>query len=840
VVAGAVPQQAQAPPAAEVPVPASDGPDVRAALEAGLLALAHGEPDKALAAVAGRDAEDPAADLVTALVDRRRGRDDQALGRLAPAAASDPLGEAALELGLLLRRTGKRAEGDALLEPLASIDDEGQGAPALLRAARAARALGQSRLANGFFRAAAALAPGSPRIETEWGTLFLERHNEVEAAKAFQHAIDADERYLPAIVGLARTLSQSNAPAATELANRALEIDASSVDAHLVLAGLALDDRRGAEARTHIDKALSLRPRSTEALSLRAALAAIDGRQSDFESAVGAVLQIDPRDASAYRVPSEHVAGHYRFDEAVALGRKAVAIDPDDAAARAALGMHLMRTGDEEAAREQLDAAFSGDPFDTITFNLLGLLDTLRAFETVREDDLVFRFHPDEAAVMKELVPGVTREAIAAMAARYGFTPEGPILIEMFPRHDDFAVRTAGLPGMIGALGACFGRVVTLDSPRAMTPGAFNWAATLWHELAHVFTLQMSRQRVPRWLTEGISVYEERLAREQWGREAEFEFVRAMAKGETIPLASLNQAFSDPRRITLAYQQSSLVVEFLVRRSGEAAVHRTLRAFGDGLDEAEAMRRGVNAELAHLQGEFDAFVEQRYGAMASALKLPEGVVTLDVATPEEGVKLADSHPGSFVLQMVAGQALAVEGRVDEAARHFGRAHALVPIATGSDGPRALLAAALLEAGQKARAAVELDKAVAADDTGLDQARALAELAGELDDAARGVRAHTRISDLQPLEAASQTALGRAALAAGDASTAARRFRLALAAGPENPVSARTDHAEALLAVGQQDSAKRELLAALENAPLYARAQDLLLKVIGDTPRERRP
>ena len=39
---------------------------------------------------------------------------------------------------------------------------------------------------------------------------------------------------------------------------------------------------------------------------------------------------------------------------------------------------------------------------------------------------------------------------------------------------------------MIGALGACFGRVVTLDSPRARPPGTFQWEATLWHELAHV------------------------------------------------------------------------------------------------------------------------------------------------------------------------------------------------------------------------------------------------------------------------------------------------------------------------------------------------------------------
>ena len=65
-------------------------------------------------------------------------------------------------------------------------------------------------------------------------------------------------------------------------------------------------------------------------------------------------------------------------------------------------------------------------------------------------------------------------------------------------KHDDFAVRTAGLPGLIGALGVCFGRVVTMDSPHAR-PGDFQWEATLWHELTHVITLQMSNSRVPRW-----------------------------------------------------------------------------------------------------------------------------------------------------------------------------------------------------------------------------------------------------------------------------------------------------------------------------------------------------
>ena len=113
--------------------------------------------------------------------------------------------------------------------------------------------------------------------------------------------------------------------------------------------------------------------------------------------------------------------------------------------------------------------------------------------------------------------------------------------------HDDFAVRNLGLPGMIGALGACFGRVVTMDSPKARPPGEFSWQATLWHEIAHVITLQMSKQRVPRWLTEGISVYEEAQARPEWGRDMEVPFAAALEQNKDAEAHGPQRRVHQPR-----------------------------------------------------------------------------------------------------------------------------------------------------------------------------------------------------------------------------------------------------------------------------------------------------
>src|SRR5262249_30297907 len=180
-----------------------------------------------------------------------------------------------------------------------------------------------------------------------------------------------------------------------------------------------------------------------------------------------------------------------------------------------------------------------------LTFNLLQMMDTLENFVTVRDGDLVLRLHKDEAPVLQEYAVSLAHQALNTMAGRYEFSPRGPILIEIFPKHDDFAVRTVGLPGMIGALGACFGRVVAMDSPKARPPGEFQWEATLWHELGHVITLQMSNQRVPRWLTEGISEYEEQRARAERGRGMGMNHGGLLKRGERRHVADPHDAVPD-------------------------------------------------------------------------------------------------------------------------------------------------------------------------------------------------------------------------------------------------------------------------------------------------------
>jgi tetratricopeptide (TPR) repeat protein len=709
-------------------------------------------------------------------------------------------------------------------------------ADALARSARALRALGRFRESNAAYRAASAAAPGDAAINTAWGELFLEKYNRPEALKSFQAALERDPRWTPALLGAARTLADENPPQAIAMAKRALEVNPSSVDAQVFLASQAIDADHRDEARQSLEKALAVNPSSLEAHAWMAALNYVEDKEKDFEAEVAKALAVSPSYGEVYRVAGEVAARNYRFDEAVVLARRALTLTPKDPHVLADLGIHLLRTGDEPAARTALDTSWAIDPFDVVTFNLLGLMDTLDKFETVRDGDLVFRMSKDEASVLKDQAVAIAHQALTTMAARYEFTPRGPILIEIFPRHDDFAVRNVGLPGMIGALGACFGRVVTMDSPRARPPGSFQWEATLWHELAHVITIQMSNQRVPRWLTEGISVYEEKRARPEWGREADVDFAQRLNRGETLKLRDLNEAFQNPKTISLAYFQASLLVDQLVTTFGEAGLRKLLRTYALGLDTDAALKTALNTDFDQLQVGFDQSVERTFGSMRRAFAGEGDQKLAAMALPELKSYTAE-HAGSYPAQMALGRALRKNAEPDEAMRAFERAAVLVPVATGLNSPHAQMAQIALEKKDRARAITELQAFIESDFNSVDAARELASLLKQsgVDDPAKLGPVYQRIVAIDPFDGEAHTTLGRFAMQRNQPEIAAREFRAVLALAPVDRAAAHTDLAESYFKSGKRDDAKKQTIAALEIAPTYERAQDLLLKLTEGRP-----
>ena len=817
-------------------------------------ALAHGKPGDAEALARARPADDPAAIAVLAQIAIDKGRYADAIAMLEPAARRAPLSDAGLELALLYQRLGRHGDAAQLLNAL--YQRQGDDAASLRRAARAAQALadqdtaGRTRdliqNANALYRSATRLSD-DPLVETAWGNLFLWARDEPNAAKSFQTALAADPEWAPAHAGLGRAMSEDDPPAAAASATKALDIDPHFADAELLLAELDLDNTRWDAARERIARVLAQNPEQLDALALNAAIAYVRGDRAAFDVEAKKALAINPAFGEVYRAAASLAAQNYRFDEAVTLARDAVKLDPTNARAHAELGMHLMRTGEEAEARQSLERAFKGNPFDLVTYNLLQLLDHLETFVEVREGDVILKLDPEEAPVMREYAMPLAQEALKTLSAKYNFTPRGPILIEIFPKHDDFAVRTLGLPGMIGALGACFGRVVSLDSPHARPPGSFSWQATLWHELTHVITLQMSNQRIPRWLTEGMSEYEETQAGRGWGREMEIPFAIALERGKALKVADLNSGFTRPDTIALAYFEASLLVDHIVKTYGQDKLQALVRSYGRGLEGNDAIEKVVGVPVAQLQASFDKALDAHFGSIRAALRDTPGVTAPDAgrgAAPARPQTLdlaelrltAETHPGSYAAQLEYGQALAGAG--DRAAfAPLEKAAALVPGATGEDSPHAVMAELAEKLGDFARAITEYQALLAADHATVEPARRLAALVTKVShpEAPRVLTsAYDRVVAIDPFDPAAHAGLGRLALDNNQTDTAVREFKAALAIGPADKAAAHCDLGEAYLRANKPAEAKAEALAALEIAPSFDRAQELLLRAIKGT------
>ena len=176
-----------------------------------------------------------------------------------------------------------------------------------------------------------------------------------------------------------------------------------------------------------------------------------------------------------------------RYEEAIDYYRKAIAAQPDLWSAHSQLGINLMRLGqDERSPRRARNRVTTTATRTQPTTNTLRLMDSYKNFVTYKTDRTILsciRRKPSCCILTskpKWSTPSpLTRRNTAIKLDR-------PVQVEVYPDHEDFAVRTLGMPGL-GALGVTFGYVVAMDSPSGRPPGRFHWATTMWHEMSHVY-----------------------------------------------------------------------------------------------------------------------------------------------------------------------------------------------------------------------------------------------------------------------------------------------------------------------------------------------------------------
>ncbi len=396
----------------------------------------------------------------------------------------------------------------------------------------------------------------------------------------------------------------------------------------------------------------------------------------------------------------------------------------------------------------------------------------------------------------------------------------------MFPEHADFAVRTLGLPGL-GALGASFGKIVAMDSPLARPVGDFHWGSTLWHEVAHVVTLQSTGNRVPRWLTEGLSVFEEERA--GWGDHLTLDVIKGLQENKLIPVGDLNRGFirpSYPGEVQFAYYEAGMLCRYIVEKHGWEKMLALLGATKTGEEGATALERVLERPVAQLDKEFRAWVAEKTGGMVKAVDLawrkrrPRNDLDAEVA----------AHPGNFFAQVHLTNALIEAGELDKALEHAHKARDLFPEFTGGGNTYEMAADIYIERGQKDEAARELARWAAAGGMNPEPAKKLAGLLTELHRGPEAVKILESFLYIAPQDPEIHQRLGELYLASARPNDAIREYTVGLALKPVDLAQAHFNLARALAAAKRRAEARQQALAALEVAPNFGPAQKLLLEL----------
>ena len=676
---------------------------------------------------------------------------------------------------------------------------------------------------------AIALDPGNLDAQVLVGELFLEKYNQPEAGASFRAVLEVNPNHPDGLLGMARSLRFDGKPGVRETVDQALDVNPNHVASRVFLAHLHLGAERHRDARAEAERALEVNPSSLEALSALAAAQFLSGDSAAFEKTRERTRRLNPGFADLYNTVADLSVDQRRYADGVELARRAVELDPSSWRGLGIMGINLLRLGRVEEARAALERAFAGDPYNVRFKNTLDLLDTYDRYTTVRTPHFELFLRDDEVDLLAPYARDLAEEAYARLVERYGYEPPLPVRLELYPSHADFSVRTAGLAG-IGILGVSFGSVLAMDSPSARRVGEFNWGSTLWHELAHAFHLGMTEHRVPRWFSEGLAVHEQRKARPGWGHQPDVGFLIAYDEGKLHPVSNLNEGFvrpSYPHQVVFSYYQASLVFDLIESEYGFGAVLAMLEGYRQGRTTEALIPDVLGLSADELDDRFDAYMEARFGSSIRAVRSRDWALA---SRPTRAVLEAQvkRDPQDFAAHLTLGRMLLAEGDARGAIGHLASARSLFPEFGAVDGPAWFLAQALEELGDPREAANEYGRAVARNEShyraGLEEAR----LRSETGDGAGAAAALELALWVNPYEIQVHRQLAELLDAQQRWADAVRERSAVVSLDPTDRAEALYQLARAHDRAGQPDDARRQVLRALELAPSYEEALELLL------------
>jgi tetratricopeptide (TPR) repeat protein len=491
--------------------------------------------------------------------------------------------------------------------------------------------------ANSQFQQAINDFPDDPMIRVRWGELFMETYQFQEAYDLFSEALALDPNNSWAHIGAATSLAEGGDPEVlnqhlSQVIEEGLAPHGARLRAMMMAIRSLLRQDLYQQAESSLEEAFEYAEDENlptmELKALRAAHAFMT--RQDHQVWIDAALEESPNYGDVWFIAGYHATIVRRYKEAVEFFEQAVALQPTHWEAHVNLGQNLLRVNAINDAISHVNISYEGNAFNPMTVNLLRLLDTFNddfvtdSFPNPPEGplpELILRLHEDERNILKQYAGRLSQESIDLYKERYRFEPKEPIIVEIYPNHEDFIVRSIGMPG-VGLLGVTFGYLFAMDSPSGHPEARYHWGTTLWHEMAHVFTLEATNHFVPRWFSEGVSVFEEWRTGPIPGRKIPTNVLQAMSEGKFMPIALLDDGFMRPDydgQVIVSYMQAGLVFDFIDLEYGFDKIVDMLYLFNDGLTPVEAIEKTLGISDSEFDRHFKQFIDIEYGPLLSRL-----------------------------------------------------------------------------------------------------------------------------------------------------------------------------------------------------------------------------
>ena len=609
--------------------------------------------------------------------------------------------------------------------------------------------------------------------------------------------------------------------------DQALRLNPNHVDSLLFRVDQLIDREAYGQAHRLITRVLGVNPHEPRAWAYLAVLAHLRGEFEIERLMRAAALSPWDDNPEVDHLIGRKLSDKYRFAEGAEYQQRALGSDPGHVPSSFQLAQDMLRLGHDGPGWEMAERVSDRDPYNVVAHNLVMLRDRIRDYRILESDDLRVRMEGREAEIYGEAVLELLGEARDVLFEKYRVEPDGPIVVEIFPQQQDFAIRTFGLPGGAGFLGVCFGRVITANSPASQGERPSNWKSVLWHEMCHVVTLGKTNNRMPRWLSEGISVYEERQRDPGWGEQMTPRY-RQMLLEDLTPVSRLSGAFltpPSPLHLQFAYYQSSLVVEFLVERHGFDALLGILDDLGDGLAINDALVRHVGP-LERLDVEFADDARGRAEAFGSGLDWSREGIPGEASSPAMRA-WREAHPDNVWAMSDQARVHALAGRWQPAIDLLERLREGGVTGGERGGVLERLAIAYGELGDRQLERRALDEWIEASGDALPGLLRRSQMAADESDWETVLADAERILAIQPLLPAGHLAKADAAERLGRPAATLAAMRSLAAIDPIDRPAMRYRAASALAALGRTGEARREVLMALEEAPRYREALGLL-------------